>query len=86
MSFCFIAHFTLINVLTFYRMFSWVELDSFMLYQLFPLENFIFTPLRVQNMYAKLSTQAIHFRHYSPQNLILKCINIRENSFLNVCR
>lgn len=47
MSFCFIAHFTLINILTFYRMFSWIELDSFMLYQLFPLENFIFTPLRV---------------------------------------
>lgn len=47
MSFCFIAHFTLINILRFYRMFLWIEPDSFRLYQLFPLEKFIFTPLRV---------------------------------------
>lgn len=51
MSFCFIAHFTPINTLRFYRILLWIEPDSFRLYQLFPLEKFIFTPLSLEYVY-----------------------------------
>lgn len=84
MSLCFIAYFTLINVLAFYRMLLWIELDRFMLLPIVSFgKMYVYSFESLEQMQ---QTGAIHSRP-SSENLIPKCMNnnIRENSVLSVC-